>query len=49
MEKVDSEIAKVYNKIGFLCPHYPADAAVIQRFKLLQGRSGNTGKGIYLT
>lgn len=47
MEKVDSEIAKVYNKIGFLCPHYPADAAVIQKIQALAGRSETQARDLF--
>jgi len=47
MEKVDSEIAKVYNKIGFLCPHYPADAAVLQKIQALAGRSETQARDLF--
>jgi hypothetical protein len=47
MEKIDSEIAKVYNKIGFLCPHYPADAAVLQKIQALAGRSETQARDLF--
>ena len=47
MEKIDSEIAKVYNKIGFLCSHYPADAAVLQKIQALAGRSETQARDLF--
>lgn len=47
LEKVDIEIAKVYSKVGFLCPHYPADAAALQKIQALAGRTETQARDLF--
>ena len=46
-EKVDPTVSNVYNKIGFLCPHYSAEAAFLQKILAVAGRSETQARDLF--
>jgi predicted nucleotidyltransferase component of viral defense system len=47
IERVNSEIAKNFSRLGYLCPHYPVDSAFIQKIGALAGRSETQARDLF--
>jgi len=47
VEPIDPEVARQYNRLGFLCQHYSGEAAVVQKLLALAGRSATQARDVF--
>jgi len=46
-DRIDTEIARQYNKLSYQCQHYPGETAVLQKIQALAGRPMTQARDVF--
>jgi len=47
IDRIDTEIARKYNKLSYQCQHYPGESAVLQKIQALAGRPMTQARDVF--